>query len=295
MEKKLPSIKILGTSITTAAKSEILDFIITGLKEGGKKFYIVTPNPEMLVYAATSSVYQGILNKAQVALPDGIGVLAAGNILKKGVKERITGVDLMEDIIAKCAKEGLSIGLLGGTNGVAEKTAECLREKYPDLRVNFASDEWPSHDGVLSSLSPRPKSSFATAGARRGSPSAHHPLLNRKSHPTSQDQVITDVTQISDSNPIDILFVAFGVPKQEEWIANNLDKIPVTAAMGVGGAFDFISGKVRRAPKFVRSAGMEWAFRLAIQPWRIKRQMALPKFATKVLRERFSSNQHVSK
>ncbi len=234
MKDILPSTKILGVSITTSPKEEILDFIIRGLKSKEKKLHIVTPNPEIIVLASHSSSLKRILNDAQVALPDGIGVLAAGNILKKGIKRRITGVDFMLDLCGYCAKEGLSIGLLGGKEGVAEKTSECLREKFPNLRVNFASEAWSS--------------------------SASH---------------------------VDLLFVAFGAPKQEEWIAKNLPSIPVTAAMGVGGAFDYISGKVPRAPKVIQNVGMEWAYRLIRQPWRVKRQLALPVFAAKVLREKF--------
>ena len=86
----------------------------------------------------------------------------------------------------------------------------------------------------------------------------------------------------------DILFVAFGSPKQEEWIAKNLDKIPAKVVIGVGGAFDFISGNVRRAPKFIRSLGLEWLFRLLIQPWRIKRQLSLIKFVYLIFKEKFS-------
>ncbi|MEA2113189.1 MAG: WecB/TagA/CpsF family glycosyltransferase [Patescibacteria group bacterium] len=69
-----------------------------------------------------------------------------------------------------------------------------------------------------------------------------------------------------------ILFVALGAPKQEKWIARNLRKNPsINLAIGVGGAFDFISGRVKRAPKFLRLVGMEWAWRLMVQPWRVKR------------------------
>ncbi len=75
--------------------------------------------------------------------------------------------------------------------------------------------------------------------------------------------------------PLDLLFVAFGHIKQEKWIANNLEKIPVKVMMGVGGAFDYLSGNVLRAPKWVRSLGLEWLFRLVLQPWRIKRQLSL--------------------
>lgn len=69
-----------------------------------------------------------------------------------------------------------------------------------------------------------------------------------------------------------ILFVALGAPKQEEWIAENFKKIPsVKVAMGVGGAFDFISGNVIRAPEFLRKVGLEWLWRFFLQPWRLKR------------------------
>jgi N-acetylglucosaminyldiphosphoundecaprenol N-acetyl-beta-D-mannosaminyltransferase len=281
MNTKLPSVKILGTSITTASKVEILEFIITRLKSSREKFYIVTPNPEILTHASTSNSFQKVLNNAAVSLPDGIGVLVAGNILKKEIKERIAGIDFMLDICKECARVGLSIGLLGGREGVAEKTAKCLVKMYPDLRVNLVAEEWdgekagPASDGVLSALPSRPTSSHSAAAARRDPSPLATPLSNHQT-PTTNHQ----------KNHIDILFVAFGFPRQEEWIANNLANIPVTAAMGVGGAFDYISGKVGRAPRAVRSVGMEWAFRLVRQPWRIKRQVALPIFVAKVISEK---------
>lgn len=89
---------------------------------------------------------------------------------------------------------------------------------------------------------------------------------------------------------IDILFVAFGSPKQEIWIAENLDKLPVRVAIGVGGAFDFVSGKVKRAPVWVRKIGLEWLFRLILQPWRIKRQLRLFKFVFLVLGEKVKAH-----
>ena len=88
---------------------------------------------------------------------------------------------------------------------------------------------------------------------------------------------------------IDILFVAFGSPKQEIWIADNLKALPAKIIVGVGGAFDFISGKVPRAPKVFRSLGLEWLFRLSIQPWRIKRQLSLIKFVVLILKEKLKS------
>lgn len=268
MLQKLPSTKILGIDITLASENEILEYIFRRLHNKEKKFYIVTPNPEILMLSQRSKEFADILNGAEVSLPDGIGVLLADKIQENRLKYRITGTDLMEKLCGECAKRGLSIGLLGGRKGVAEKTAECLREKYPELIVKFSGEEWENEVG--GPVSPHPHSSSsprASLGLRvdNGGPPVEPPL--NRSH-------------------IDILFVAYGAPKQEEWIAKNLQHIDVTAAMGVGGAFDYISGNIRRAPKIVRIIGMEWAFRLARQPWRFRRQLALPLFATAVVRER---------
>jgi N-acetylglucosaminyldiphosphoundecaprenol N-acetyl-beta-D-mannosaminyltransferase len=86
----------------------------------------------------------------------------------------------------------------------------------------------------------------------------------------------------------DILFVAFGAPNQDLWIARYRDALGVPAMMGVGGAFDHIAGVRRRAPQWVRRLNLEWLYRLITQPWRWRRQLALPRFVWAVLRERQS-------
>lgn len=83
----------------------------------------------------------------------------------------------------------------------------------------------------------------------------------------------------------DVLFVAFGSPAQELWIARTRERLGVPVAMGVGGAFDFVAGRVPRAPCWMRQAGLEWLYRLIRQPWRWRRQLALPLFVALVLRE----------
>ena len=93
--------------------------------------------------------------------------------------------------------------------------------------------------------------------------------------------------QVQRYNP-DIIFVGFGVPKQEYWIAENLNKISAKVAIGVGGTLDFMAGKVPRAPEMVRNLGLEWVFRLAVQPWRVKRQLSLLKFINLLLKEEVS-------
>ena len=231
--------EILGVGITNATKQEILEYIIKSLENFTKKYFIVTPNPEFLVLASHDSKFKDILNSADLALADGIGVVLAGKILKNPLKGKVTGVELLESLCERVAKKPITVGFLGGGDGVAERTAECLVKKYPGLKVAFASAEYnfyKNYNGYKS---------------------------------------------------IDVLFVAFGAPKQEMWMSENLEKIPVKIAIGVGGAFDYISGKVPRAPRWAQSIGLEWLSRLIVEPWRIKRQLALLEFIFLVLREKF--------
>ena len=86
----------------------------------------------------------------------------------------------------------------------------------------------------------------------------------------------------------DILFVAYGAPQQDKWIARNLERLGVPVAMGVGGAFDFISGRAKRAPRWLQRVGLEWLHRLLHEPWRWRRMLALPRFVWLAVRERLA-------
>lgn len=222
---------VLGVKIDDVTMDEALEEIKGWLK-GKEKKYIVTPNPEFLITAQKDRVFKAILNNADLSIPDGVGLKLSGKI-----KNTVSGIDLMEKLINFGGDYGFTVGLIGGKDGVAKKCAECLRKKYPKIKIVYADN-----GGVIDN-----NGSWIEG--------------NRLAFP-----------------PMDILFVAFGHIKQEKWIAENLKKIPVKVAMGVGGAFDALSGKVPRAPKIIRSLGGEWLFRLIAQPWRIKRQLALLKY-----------------
>lgn len=240
MDKKLVKIEILEVNITKAKEEEILEYILERLKTRDKKLFITTPNPEIIMYANKHPEFRAILNEADLALPDGVGVLMASKLMGKGIEARVTGTDMVEKLSARLSKRTDTAGFLGGLGTVAEIASKRLQEKYPSLKIAYASSEWD--------------------------------------------------LKLLKTEWIDVLFVAFGFPKQEEWIYENLPKLPVTVAIGVGGAFDFVSGKVGRAPKFVQNIGLEWLYRLVKQPWRIKRQAALPKFTYLVLKEALKSH-----
>lgn len=236
---------LLGVGITNAGEQEVLEYILRGLGKSEDPYYIVTPNPEILVYATKHASFRMILNNARLGLADGIGVLLGGKVLGKHFKGRTTGVDLMERLCEEVSKRPITVGFLGGGTKVAERTAECLSSKYPGLQVIFAALEW-SNKSLKSPKSPK--------------------------LPT-----------------IDLLFVAFGFPKQEEWMASHVGKVPVRVMIAVGGAFDYISGSVPRAPLLIRKMGLEWLFRLIVQPWRWKRQLALVEFVWLVVKEKLHS------
>lgn len=93
------------------------------------------------------------------------------------------------------------------------------------------------------------------------------------------------IAAIREANP-DLLFVARGADTQEPWIGKYKEKLGVPVMMGVGGSFDVISGKTKRAPKLFQKLRAEWLYRLLKEPTRYKRMLALPKFAVKVMREK---------
>ncbi|MCY4146934.1 MAG: WecB/TagA/CpsF family glycosyltransferase [Chloroflexi bacterium] len=107
------------------------------------------------------------------------------------------------------------------------------------------------------------------AGAYAGSPAA-----------AEEDEIVARVN----ASRADILFVAYGAPRQDKWIARNLPRLQVSLAMGVGGSLDFIAGLVPRAPRWMRDRGLEWLYRLLRQPWRLRRMLRLPRFVFAVWR-----------
>lgn len=115
----------------------------------------------------------------------------------------------------------------------------------------------------------RQNPSLQIAGTYAGSPSA-----------AEEDRIVEMIRQ----SEADILFVAYGAPNQDKWIARNLPRLNVDVAMGVGGAFDFIAGVTERAPLWMRRAGIEWLHRLIRQPWRWRRMLRLPLFVLTVIR-----------
>jgi len=154
-----------------------------------------------------------------------------------------------------------------GSDGIYRLTAHCARRGYRPFLLGAAPGVAEIAAGRLTALNP----GLDVAGTHAGSPRVE-----------DEDEI---VDLIHAACP-DLLYVAYGVPAEEQWIARNRQRLGVPVMIGVGGAFDFVAGVAKRAPAWMRKLGLEWLHRLAREPWRWRRQLVLPHFALLVLAQR---------
>src|SRR5260221_5716902 len=260
--------RLFGLNISNNTLEKILDYIVNHLNTAFPPYYSVTPNPEIITFSARHKELQAILNNAKIALCDGIGVVIAGWILGKPFKERFTGVDFMERLCKRIADRPITVGFLGGRDNVAEKASECLRHKWPQLKVAYVSQEGEEEGFIFTERFTQIEKRIYTDTIRE----------NLSKNPRKS------------LRHIDVLFVAFGFPKQEEWMSAHVGKIPVRVLVGVGGAFDQIVSPSLRPPQAVQQIGLGWLYRLIRQPWRWRRQLALLEFMWMVLKKRINTH-----
>ena len=136
----LKKITLLGVDITSETEKKVSEYVLDKIKQR-KKCFIVTPNPEILVYASKHHEFKHILNQADIALPDGVGLTLAARLMRKPLTARITGVDFIEMLCKASREKPLSMGFLGGRGGVAERAVKRLKQKYPWIKAGVVSEE----------------------------------------------------------------------------------------------------------------------------------------------------------
>jgi N-acetylglucosaminyldiphosphoundecaprenol N-acetyl-beta-D-mannosaminyltransferase len=305
----LDAVKILGINITTNSKSVILEdlqkFIVHGSwfvdkkkKKTKKILTIVTPNPEQVICAQKDSHFQDILNRADIAIPDGIGLVFASRILQGShamshasrIMKVIPGIEFMETLVLWAAKRRVPIALIGGRDGLAVKTLDCLSKQHPGLRNSWAEDapeiEIENHELRIMNYGEH----IETKNIVKNHASIPVATIRRERYFERLAETIRD-------HKTQIIFVGLGAPKQEYFIENlqtiinsqvsgRKSPVPVVL-MSVGGSFDEISGRIPRAPQWVGRRGLKWLWRLILQPWRMGRQFALFKFIVLIVLERY--------
>lgn len=158
-------------------------------------------------------------------------------------------------------------GRVTGSDGIYHLATHCARQGYRPFFLGARPGVAPIVAERLRALNP----GLEVAGTYAGSPRVEE-----------EEEIVARVRAAAP----DLLFVAYGVPAEEKWIARNRDRLGVPVMIGVGGAFDFVAGVTRRAPLWMRRLGLEWLYRLLQEPWRWRRQLALPRFVGLVVRQR---------
>ncbi|MGM0409983.1 MAG: WecB/TagA/CpsF family glycosyltransferase [Bacillota bacterium] len=240
-------VDILGVKINKLNMEQALNRIFSIIKKD-KKAMVVTPNAEMIMRARKNKELKSILNEADLSLADGAGVLLASKLFNIDIKERVSGFDLLIEILSyNKFSNKFSVYFLGAEPGIVDKMIENLNDSSKSLANN---------KNLAKNLE--------IAGY-------HHGYLNSD----LKKEVIKD---INEKKP-DILFVGMGAPLQEKFLKKNMEKLNINIGVTVGGSFDVLAGNLKRAPKFIQKIGLEWLYRLIQEPKRFKRTLLLPQFA----------------
>ena len=244
--------KILGVTIVSESKSTILEKIIKYIDKPAGFFHIASLNSENLVITTENKLFKKVIETAQIKIVDGIGIVLAGRLLSVEVGVRVTGVGLMEELIKRASDRRLRVLMIGGNENLALKLAQCYNSQFPEAKFKGLQGI-----GDIKNIKKEEENKIFSIVA------AYKPQL---------------------------VFTAFGSPDQELWLERHKKEFTGCVVMGVGGAFDYLSNNVKRAPVFIQKIGLEWLYRLVNQPWRWKRQTKLLKFIGLVIKEKWIKN-----
>ncbi|MBQ9784848.1 MAG: WecB/TagA/CpsF family glycosyltransferase [Clostridia bacterium] len=206
----------------------------------GEVNVVFTPNALMLDACRRDERMARLLNGASLSLPDGAGVMLAAKRQKTPLCERVAGIEFGEALCETAARDGLRVFLLGGKAGVAERAAEALRARFKGLCI--CGTHWGYFD-------------------RMGE---------------ENQRVLAEIRE----SRADVLLVCMGFPVQETWITENRAALSqLRTVAGLGGSLDVWAGNVRRAPRVLSRMGLEWAWRMAREPRRLRGLPALLRVA----------------
>jgi N-acetylglucosaminyldiphosphoundecaprenol N-acetyl-beta-D-mannosaminyltransferase len=244
-------VSVLGIGVDPVTVEE-LHAGIKHLVESGGWGTVLNVNANCLNLLYEDAVLRGFFGDADLVFCDGSGVMLAARLLGSRIPERITYADWAWRLAAFAEAEELSLFLLGAGPGVAEKAAQELRSRHPDLHIAGVEHGYFDHTP--------------------GSPE-NEALLQR----------------VNAARP-DILIVGFGMPLQERWLMENRHRIDAGVALTGGAVFDYVSGNLRRGPRLLTDNGFEWLARLLVEPRRLWRRYLIgnPLFLLRVLGQRLA-------
>lgn len=229
----LHRMKFMNSYIDNCTKKEAIKYIEKCIQER-KIGHVITPNVDQIVRMERDGYFKRICESAELLLADGTPLLWIAKWYGTPIKEKICGSDLVPELCGIAAQKGYRVFLLGAAEGVAAKAATNLQKKYPGLNV-------------AGTYSP--------------------PFGFEK----SQDELNHINNMLIDSKA-DMLFVGMGVPKQDVFIYENMNKYRIPMSFSIGATIDFEAGVQQRAPRWINKIGMEWLYRLVSNPKRMFRR-----------------------
>jgi len=224
-----PPLAILGVTFDNVTTEQAIQTIVE-MVASRRPHYLVTANVDFLVQAQTDVELRRIFLDAHLVLCDGTPLVWASRLLGNPLAERVAGADIVPLLIQVAAQRKYRIFLLGATPDSAQRAVDNLRQQYGD---SIIADHYSPPFSKLLEM--------------------NHEEINQR---------------IMAAQP-DMLFVSFGCPKQEKWIAMHYQALGVPVTAGVGATIDFLSGQMKRAPGWMQRIGVEWVFRLAQEPRRL--------------------------
>ncbi len=240
-------IHILNTPIDNLNMTETMHLVDKAIQNGLQIHHVVV-NAGKIVAMQQDPQLKNDVHQADIINADGQAVIWASKILNKPLKERVAGIDLMQNLVEMAHQKGYKIFLFGATEEVVKKVVETYRQQYgPELIAGYRNGYFTKEE---------------------------EPLIAK---------------QIADSHA-QMLFVAISSPKKENFLNTHKHQLKnINFIMGVGGSFDVIAGKVKRAPLWMQKAGLEWFYRLLQEPKRMWKRYLVgnSKFIWLVFKEKF--------
>ncbi len=230
ISKSKSSIRIFGVRIDSISLDYLLSEIQSKIKTKQQHVFSYV-NIHALNLSYQFPWFREFLNQSEIVFCDGVGVILGARLTGQRLEHRYTPPDWIGKLCELSREEGFSIYLIGSRPDVAEKAAEIMQKQHPGCNIV----------------------------------GTHHGYFDKTPGSEENDAVIAEINCL---NP-DLLLVGFGMPMQERWLAENLQHLNVHVALPVGAAFDYVSGEVRRAPRWMTDNGLEWLGRLIIEPRRL--------------------------
>jgi len=250
-EPQLPEhhrVDVLGVGINAINLHQTIAVMQTWMAARSTQYVCVTP-AHSIMECLKSTRLRRIFNTSGLTIPDGMSIVWILQFLGQKHVDRVYGPDLLLAMCQASLEEGHRHFFYGGAPGVAEQLVENLKARWPALEV---------------------------AG-----------ICSPPFHNMDPQETQATIDYINASRP-DIVWVGLGSPRQEYWMAEHLGKFDATILVGVGAAFDYLSGRKRQAPVWVQRIGMEWFFRLLQEPRRLwPRYSEYPRFVWLVFRQLF--------